>query len=80
MKKRLGSAPLLAAAVLFLAAARYQNCEALVNELIRQNKAFTVMPYPNRSHGIFEGENTTRHLCELLTRFLEANLPAGPKK
>jgi dipeptidyl-peptidase-4 len=52
----------------------YQNCEYLVNELIRQKKAFTMMAYPNRSHGIHEGENTTRHLFELLTRYLTENL------
>ena len=40
----------------------YQNAEALINELIKHNKQFQVMPYPNRSHGIYEGENTTRHL------------------
>ena len=52
----------------------YQNFEALVNELIKHNKPFTMMSYPNRSHGIFEGENTTRHLYELLTRYLKENL------
>jgi len=52
----------------------YQNFESLVNELIRHNKHFTMMSYPNRSHGIFEGENTTRHLYELLTRYLKENL------
>jgi len=52
----------------------YQNFEALVNELIKHNKHFTMMSYPNRSHGIFEGENTTRHLYELLTRYLKENL------
>ena len=57
----------------------YQNCEVLVNELIRYDKRFTVMPYPNRSHGIYEGENTTRHLYQLFTRFLNDNLPAGPR-
>ena len=57
----------------------YQGCEALINELIKHDKRFTVMPYPNRSHGIYEGEGTTRHLYELLTRFLNDNLPAGPK-
>jgi len=56
----------------------YQNFEALVNELVRNNKVFTMMAYPNRSHGIFEGENTTMHLYELLTRFLNQNLPPGP--
>jgi dipeptidyl-peptidase-4 len=51
----------------------YQNFEALVNELIKHNKYFTMMSYPNRSHGIYEGENTTRHLYELLTRYLKEN-------
>jgi dipeptidyl-peptidase-4 len=55
----------------------YQSFEALVNELIAHNKYFTMMSYPNRSHGIYEGENTTRHLYELLTRYLKDNLPAG---
>jgi len=55
----------------------YQNFEALVNELIKHNKHFTMMAYPNRSHGISEGENTRRHLYELLTRYLKENLPPG---
>jgi dipeptidyl-peptidase-4 len=58
----------------------YQGTEALINELIRHNKPFTMMAYPNRSHGIFEGQNTTLHLRELMTRYLEQNLPPGPKK
>jgi dipeptidyl-peptidase 4 len=53
----------------------YQNCEALINELIKQNKQFSLMAYPNRTHSISEGENTRRHLFETLTRFLEENLP-----
>lgn len=53
----------------------YQNCEVLADELIRQNKPFTLMPYPNRSHAIREGDNTKRHLYDTLTRYLEANLP-----
>ena len=57
----------------------YQNCEALVNELIAHNKRFSMMSYPNRSHGIHEGKNTTRHLYELLTWYLKENLEAGPK-
>ena len=56
----------------------YQNFERLVNELIKHNKFFSMMSYPNRSHGIYEGENTTRHLYELLTRYLQENLPPGP--
>ena len=53
----------------------YQNAEALINELIKQNKQFQVMPYPNRSHGIYEGENTSRHLYTLLTQYLKRNIP-----
>ena len=56
----------------------YQNFERLVNELIRYNKTFTMMSYPNRSHGIYEGENTMRHLYELLTRYLLDKMPAAP--
>ena len=57
----------------------YQGTEALINELVRLNKPFTMMAYPNRSHSISEGANTTRHLRELLTRYLTENLPAGAR-
>ena len=55
----------------------YQNTEVLVNKLIENNKYFSMMSYPNRTHGIYEGKNTTRHLYELLTRYIYENLPAG---
>lgn len=55
----------------------YQNAEMLVNELIKHNKQFQFMPYPNRSHGIREGEGTTRHLSTLFTKFLKDNCPPG---
>ena len=55
----------------------YQSCEALVNELIEHKKQFTMMSYPNRTHSIREGKNTTVHLRTLLTDYLEAHLPAG---
>lgn len=58
----------------------YQSCEALVNELIEHNKHFTMMAYPNRSHGIYEGKNTTIHLYNLLTRYLKENLTPGPRE
>jgi dipeptidyl-peptidase-4 len=57
----------------------YQNCEALVNELIRHNKHFSMMAYPNRSHSIKEGENTRFHLYKLLSRYLKENLPSGAR-
>jgi dipeptidyl-peptidase-4 len=55
----------------------YQNAEMLINELIRQNKQFTMMAYPNRSHNINEGRNTTVHLYTLLTNYLMKNCPPG---
>jgi len=56
----------------------YQGTEALVNELVRHNKHFTMMAYPSRTHAIREGPNTTLHLRTLLTRYLRENLPPGP--
>ena len=55
----------------------YQATENLIDALVASNKPFTIMPYPNRSHGIFEGRGTTRHLYGLLTRYLHEKLPAG---
>ncbi|MCK5653289.1 MAG: S9 family peptidase, partial [Gemmatimonadetes bacterium] len=57
----------------------YQGTERLINRLIELNKPFTMMAYPNRSHGIYEGRNTTRHLYELLTRYLMENMPPGAR-
>ena len=36
----------------------YQATEALINELIRHNKPFTMMAYPNRSHAVGRGKDT----------------------
>ena len=55
----------------------FQGTERLINELIKQNKLFTIMIYPNRTHGIYEGKNTSRHLREVLTNYLETHLPSG---
>jgi dipeptidyl-peptidase-4 len=57
----------------------YQNGERLINELIKHNKQFQMMAYPNRSHGIFEGEGTTLHLGTMFTQFLKENCPPGGK-
>ena len=55
----------------------YQGTEALINELVAYKKRFTMMAYPNRTHSISEGKNTTYHLYSLLTRYLNENLPVG---
>lgn len=58
----------------------YQGTEALINRLIEAGKHFTMMAYPNRSHGIFEGRGTTRHVYGLLTRYLTENVTPGPRE
>jgi dipeptidyl-peptidase-4 len=55
----------------------YQNAELLVNKLIKHNKQFQFMPYPNRSHGIYEGEGTRAHLSTLYTNYLKLHCPPG---
>lgn len=55
----------------------YQNSEVLINELVKHNKQFQLMSYPNRTHSIREGENTTRHLFGLLTKFLNEHIAPG---
>lgn len=55
----------------------YQNAELLLNELIKYNKQFQFMPYPNRTHSIREGEGTHQHLATLYTNFLKRNCPPG---
>lgn len=57
----------------------YQNAEFVINELVKYNKPFTMMAYPNRTHGIYEGQGTTLHLYNLLTKYLYDNLSAGGK-
>lgn len=59
----------------------YQTTEMLINELIRLDKPFTMMAYPNRTHAIREGANTTLHLRRLMTRYLDENLlPVAPPR
>lgn len=53
----------------------YQSAEMLINELVKQNKQFQIMPYPNRSHGIREGDNTRRHLYTLITNYITEHTP-----
>lgn len=57
----------------------YQNCQMLVDELIRHNKYFTMIDYPMRSHSINERENTTMHLRMTMLNYFKKNLPLGAK-
>ena len=58
---------------------QYDNAEVMLNELIKYNKTFQFMPYPNRSHGLTEGEGTRKHLSNLYTDFLRKNCPPGAR-
>jgi len=55
----------------------YQNVEKLINELVKNGKMFQMMSYPNRTHGISEGEGTFLHLGALYTKYLKENCPPG---
>jgi dipeptidyl-peptidase 4 len=55
----------------------YQNAEMLLNELIKYNKQFQFMPYPNRTHSISEGEGTSEHLATLYTSYLRKYCQPG---
>jgi len=57
----------------------FQNAEMLVNELVKHNKQFQYMAYPNRSHGMAEGEGTFMHLATLYTNYLKEHCPPGGK-
>ncbi|WP_435531831.1 DPP IV N-terminal domain-containing protein [Spirosoma liriopis] len=57
----------------------YSNAEVLINELVKHNKQFQVMPYPNRTHSISEGPGTSQHLRTLYTNYLLQHCPPGPR-
>lgn len=56
-----------------------QITEGLVDRLIKLRKQFDYMTYPNRDHGIWEGEGTSLHLRTLIVRYLVQHLPAGAR-
>lgn len=55
----------------------YQNCELLVNQLVKHGKIFSQISYPMRSHSISEGEGTTLHLRKTMADYWLKHLPAG---
>jgi dipeptidyl-peptidase 4 len=55
----------------------YQGTEMLINELVKYDKQFQVMVYPNRTHAINEGEGTSVHLSHLFTAYLKEHCPGG---
>ncbi|ASE61268.1 S9 family peptidase [Chryseobacterium indologenes] len=57
----------------------YQNTEVYINELVKYNKQFQLMSYPNRSHSISEGEGTFLHLATMFTKYLKEHCPPGAR-
>jgi len=55
----------------------YQGTEMLINELVKYDKTFQMMSYPNRTHALREGEGTALHISHLFTAFLNTHCPGG---
>jgi dipeptidyl-peptidase 4 len=55
----------------------YQGTEMLINELVKNDKEFQMMSYPNRTHSLREGEGTSVHMSHLFTTFLKTWCPGG---
>jgi dipeptidyl-peptidase-4 len=58
---------------------QYDNAEAMLNELIKYNKKFQFMPFPNRTHNLSEGEGTRKFLSTLYSDYLRKNCPPGAR-
>lgn len=56
-----------------------QIIEGLIDRLIELGKPFDYMVYPNRDHGLREGNGTVVHVRMLIARYLLQNLPPGPR-
>ena len=58
----------------------YQNCEWLIDELVKQGKMFDMLAYPMRTHSIYEREGTTLHLRRTMDKYWKEHLEPGPKE
>nr|WP_294780738.1 DPP IV N-terminal domain-containing protein [uncultured Flavobacterium sp.] len=57
----------------------YKNAEVLINELVKYDRMFDLMIYPNRSHSISEGEGTRKHLFDTFIKYIKEKSPPGAK-
>jgi len=51
-----------------------QNTMRMINALVKANKQFDMLIYPDRSHGIYSTRNDRLHLYKKMTTFIEDNL------
>ena len=52
----------------------YQGSERLIDELVRHNRQFDFMSYPNRTHGVANGEGTELHRYTMMTDYFVEHL------
>ena len=52
----------------------YQGSERLIDELVRHNRKFDFLAYPNRAHGIREREGTLLHLHSTMSDYFDEHL------
>ncbi len=52
----------------------YQGAERLINELVKHNRQFDFMAYPNRRHGLVEGDGTSLHLHTMQSNYFIEHL------
>ncbi|KAF2328236.1 S9 family peptidase [Flavobacterium daemonense] len=57
----------------------YKNAEVLINELVKYDRMFDLMIYPNRTHSISEGEGTRKHLFDTFINYIKEKSPPGAK-
>lgn len=57
----------------------YKNAEHLINELVKHGKLFELMVYPNRTHGIYEGSGTSKHVKNTIVDFIKRRLGESSK-
>ena len=56
-----------------------QNSMRMANALIEANKPFEFFIYPDRTHGIYRGQNTRLHLYNKMTNFIDSSLGTSVK-
>ena len=57
-----------------------QNSMRMINGLVEANKQFDLMVYPDRTHGIYKGNNTRLHLFKKMTNFIDNSLGESENK
>ena len=57
-----------------------QNSMRMINALVEANKQFDLFIYPDRAHGISEGDNTRLHLYNKMTNFMDYSIGKSADK